>query len=152
MSTESHYRKMENMFHLANVNAQLFEGVKLTVGHKEATLTLPIQPTYFHAMGAIHGAVYFKLLDDAAYFAANSIVEDAFLVTTSFHLNLLRPVMGGTLKAIGKVTFASKQLFVAEATVYNEKGKEVAKGTGNFMKSRFKISDIDAFLAAKKNG
>jgi len=33
--------------------------------------------------------VYFKLLDDAVYFAANSVVEDVFLLLSSFNGNLI---------------------------------------------------------------
>jgi len=74
-------------------------------------------------------------MDDAAYFAVSSVVQEVFIVTSSFQLNLLRPVTGGTLKAVGTLRSRSKQLFVAEATLYNERGKEVAFGTGQFMKT-----------------
>jgi len=83
----------------------------------------------------VHGSVYFKLLDDAGYFAANSVIEDVFLLTSSFNVNLIRPVTSGTIKAVGKLKSQSKNLLIAEATIYNEEGKEVAFGTGTFMKS-----------------
>ena len=37
-----------------------------------------------HAAGAVHGSYYFKVLDDACYFAANSLVSDVFVLTVSF--------------------------------------------------------------------
>jgi acyl-coenzyme A thioesterase PaaI-like protein len=42
------------------------------------------------------GSVYFKMLDDAAFFAVNSIVEDVFVYTVSLNVQLLRPVASGT--------------------------------------------------------
>ena len=36
----------------------------------------------FHAAGAGHGTIYFKMLDDAAFYAANSMVEEQFVLTT----------------------------------------------------------------------
>ena len=136
MSTkpETHYRKLEKLYLSANVQ-QLFSGSHIEVSHSKAMLSLPVDPKYFHGAQAIHGATYFKLLDDAAYFAVASLVTDAFIVTSSFQINLLRPVNSGTLKAVGTVRSVGKSLFVAEATLYNEKGKEVAFGTGQFMRT-----------------
>jgi len=99
-----------------------------------------ISEKYFHGLGAIHGAIYFKLLDDSTYFAANSIETEFFLLTTSFNINIIRPVASGKVTAIGNVRFKSKNLIVAESTMYNEAGKEVAFGTGNFAKSKMKLT------------
>jgi len=89
----------------------------------------------------MHGSVYFRLLDDAAFFAANSVVTDVFILTTSFYLNLYRPVKGGRLKAIGKLRFQSRNYLTAEASLFDEKGREVASGTGNFAKSKVVLSE-----------
>jgi len=50
-------------------------------------------------------------------------------------------VSSGVMTAIGKVRFRSNTLFTAEATLYNEAGKEVAFGTGNFAKSKVQLSE-----------
>lgn len=92
-------------------------------------------------MGAIHGSVYFKLLDDASFFAVNSLIEDAFVLTTSFNINLIRPANHGKITAIGQARFRSKHLFAAESTLYNSAGKEIAFGTGNFVKSKVGLSE-----------
>ncbi|MBX0332206.1 PaaI family thioesterase [Pontibacter sp. HSC-14F20] len=136
MSTkpEAHYRKLEKLYLSANVQ-QLFSGSSIEVSHSRAEISLPVDPKYFHGAQAIHGATYFKLLDDAAYFAVASLVTDVFIVTSSFQINLLRPINAGILKAVGTVRSVGKTLFVAEATLYNEKGKEVAFGTGQFMRT-----------------
>ena len=101
---------------------------------------MTISEKYFHALGAIHGSVYFKLLDDAAFFAVNSIVEDVFVLTTSFNSNIVRPVSSGKIVAKGEVRFVSKNLFIAESSLCNEQGKEIAFGTGHFAKSKVELS------------
>lgn len=140
MLTE-HYRKLERMYLQANINTMIFDTTTCKISQEKAEIGLTISEKYFHALGAIHGAVYFKLLDDAAFFAVNSIVEDVFVLTSSFNINLIRPVKDGLIKSIGKVKFRSKNLFVAESTLYNEAGKEIAFGTGNFARSNVSLSD-----------
>ena len=138
---EAHYRKLERMYLGANINEQIFDTTTVTIAHETAEIGLTINEKYFHALGAMHGSVYFKLLDDAAFFAVNSIVTDVFVLTTSFNINLIRPVNHGTIRAVGKVRYASKTLFTAESTLYNEQGKEMAFGTGNFAKSKAALTE-----------
>ena len=84
-----HYRKLEKMYLNANINKNLFDSTTASISQGEASISLEITDKYFHALGAIHGSVYFKLLDDAAFFAVSSIVFDYFVLTTSFNINLL---------------------------------------------------------------
>ena len=135
-----HYRKLERMYLQANVNTQLFESTTIRIAKGEAEIGLRVSEKYYHALGAMHGAVYFKLLDDAAFFAVASEVEEVFVLTTSFNLHFVRPVKEGLLRAEGKVRFTSRQLYIAEASLYNEAGKEVAFGTGHFGKTRIPLS------------
>ncbi len=136
-----HYSKLERMYLKANINTSMYDTTTVKISEGIAEIGLEISNKYFHALGAIHGSVYFKLLDDAAFFAVNSIVEDAFVLTTSFNINLLRPVNQGRIIAIGKVKFKSRNLFAAESTLYNEEGKEIAFGTGNFAKSKINLTE-----------
>ena len=71
----------------------------------------------------------------------NSLVEDVFVLTTSFNINLIRPANEGIITANGTVRFRSKNLWVADARLTNEKGKEIGFGTGNFMKSQVGLSE-----------
>lgn len=136
-----HYNKLERMYLQANINTALYDTTTVKISEGLAQIELEISEKYFHALGAIHGSVYFKLLDDAAFFAVNSIVKDVFVLTTSFNINLIRPVDKGIITSVGKIKFKSKNLFVAESIVYNEDGKEVAFGTGNFAKSKIELSE-----------
>ena len=136
-----HFKKLEQMYLHANLNTKIYDTTTCKIFNEGAEIGLTISDKFFHALGAIHGSVYFKLLDDAAFFAVNSIVEDVFVLTTSFNINLIRPVNSGKLKAIGKVKFKSKNIFVAESSLYDEKGREIAFGTGNFAKSKIALSE-----------
>ncbi len=136
-----HFEKLKKMYLRANVNTQIFDTTECKIELEKATISLTISEKYFHALGAIHGSVYFKLLDDSAFFAVNSIVEDVFVLTTSFNTNIIRPANSGRITAVGKVRYKSKNLFIAESTLYNEAGKEIAFGTGNFAKSKIGLSE-----------
>ncbi|MGK0385009.1 MAG: hypothetical protein ACJAVL_001760 [Bacteroidia bacterium] len=128
------------MYLVANIQKLMFETTTIKISEGEAEVGLTVQEKYHHAGAAMHGAVYFKLLDDAAYFAANSVVEDVFLLTSSFNVNLIRPVASGKIRAVGKLKSQSKNLLIAESTIYNEEGKEVAFGVGTFMKSGVELT------------
>ncbi len=136
-----HYKKLENMYLNANFNQEIYQSTKVKFEKELAQIQLTIEPKYFHALGAIHGSVYFKLLDDAAFFAVNSIVEDAFVLTTNFNINLVRPANEGVITAIGKVKFKSKHLYIAESSLVNEDGKEIAFGSGHFAKSKIALTE-----------
>ena len=138
---ETHYRKLERMYLSANFNEALYPSTTAHFGEGHAEIGLTIGPQYFHALGAIHGSVYFKLLDDAAFFAVNSLVTDVFVLTTNFNINLIRPASKGQLKAVGTARYSSRNLFIAESALYNEEGKEIAFGTGHFMKSKVALTE-----------
>ncbi|WP_412987591.1 PaaI family thioesterase [Pontimicrobium sp. IMCC45349] len=137
----SHFKKLENMYLGANFNKEIYQSTEIRVEEEFAEIKLTIEPKYFHALGAIHGSVYFKLLDDAAFFAVNSIVKDVFVLTTNFNINLIRPANKGVITAVGRVKFKSKNLFIAESILQNEEGKEIAFGIGHFAKSKVALTE-----------
>jgi len=133
-----HYRKLEQMYLAAPINA--FYSPSIWISHGEAEITIPVKPEFFHAAAAVHGSVYFKLLDDAAFFAVNSLIEDYFALTASFTTYLLRPVSEGTMKATGKVAWQGGRSFLAESVVVDSEGSEIARGSGNFVASKIKLT------------
>lgn len=136
-----HFRKLERMYINCNINAMIFNTTTAHFSEGKAEIGLDITEKYYHALNAMHGSVYFKLLDDAAFFAVSSIVEDVFVLTTSFNINLIRPVTSGKIKAFGEVRFRSKHLYIADARLFNEAGKEIAFGTGHFARSKAALSE-----------
>lgn len=139
--TETHFRKLERMYLSAPVNLQLYKGITILISPEKAELSLPVEPKFFHAANAIHGSVYFKMLDDAAFFAVNSIVQDVFVYTVSINTQLLRPVAEGIIRSYGELKFKPNNLFIADSTLYDEKGKLVGRASGNFMKSKIALSE-----------
>ena len=137
-----HYRKLENMYLSANFNQQIYDTTTAKISAGAAEIGLEVTPKYFHALGAMHGSVYFKLLDDAAFFAVNSLVTDVFVLTQSFNIHFVRPCNSGIIMATGTVKFASPNLYVAESTLVNAQGKEIGFGTGNFVKSKIALDVI----------
>ena len=136
-----HYKKLERMYlEGAAINAAFYESTKITIEQAKATVSLELNPKYFHALGALHGSVYFKLLDDAAFFAVNSIVPDVFVLTTNFNINIVRPVSKGLITAVGTVKFESSNLWIAESSVKDYKGREIGFGTGHFAKSKVALT------------
>ena len=137
---EIHFRKLERMYLSAPLNNHLYNGITITISEQKAELTLKIDEKFFHAAKAIHGSVYFKMLDDAAFFAVNSIVNDFFVYTVSFNVQLLRPVSSGIIRSIGELKFKSSNLFIADSTLLDENNKLVGRGSGNFMKSKIELT------------
>ena len=133
-----HYRKLEQMYLAAPINA--FYSPTIWISHGEAEITIPVKPEFFHAAAAVHGSVYFKLLDDAAFFAVNSLIEDYFALTASFTTYLLRPISEGTMKATGKVVYAGARSYIAESVMVDGDGREIARGSGNFVASKIKLT------------
>ena len=142
MSTSGdHYRKLERMYLSAPVNDIIYKGITIEISDGKAELSLQIDRKFFHAANAIHGSVYFKMLDDAAFFAVNSTVTDVFVYTVSFNIQLLRPVSAGIIRSIGELKFKSSNLFIADSNLFDEKNKLIGRGSGNFMRSKIELTE-----------
>jgi uncharacterized protein (TIGR00369 family) len=130
---EEHYRKLERMYAVAPINR--FYTPDLTVGEGTAEVSFDVVEPMHHSGGAMHGSVYFKALDDAAWFAVNSLVTEVFVLTARFEVTLLRPVSEGRIRAVGRVTSRGER-FEAEAELFDEQGRKVALGRGEFVRGR----------------
>lgn len=141
-----HYRKLENAYLGARINE--FYRPTISVADGKATIEVEVRPDFWHIASAVHGSVYFKMLDDAAFFAASSLVEDVFVLTASFNLYLTRPVVDGVIRSEGRVVSRSRRLIIAEAELFDDQGREIARGSGSFMPSRVPLTpDIGYDLA-----
>lgn len=143
---QTHFKKLERMYLSAPINNEIYKGITIDISNEKAELSFKIGKTFFHAANAIHGSVYFKMLDDAAFFAVNSIVEDVFVYTVSFNTQLLRPVSSGVIRSVGELKFKSANLFIADSTLFDENNKLVGRGSGNFMKSKIQLTEDIGYL------
>ena len=140
---EAHFRGLERVFRASLVNAD--GRTELRVGHGVAELTLTFVETDCHAAGAVHGACVFKLLDDAAFFAASSVADDAFLATASFTLQLVRPALPGPVVATGTLTQAGRRVAFAESRLCDAEGRLLACGTGVFLRSHVALDAVPGY-------
>ena len=134
ISDDDHYRRLERMYLSAPINAIFRPTIHVSEGRTE--IVMPMRRDFHHAANAVHGAVYFKALDDASFFAANSLVRDVFVLTVTYTVYLTRPIADGEMRATGNVVHRSKNLILAEAEVVDSAGRQIARGSGSFMQSR----------------
>ena len=141
---QRHYRALERLYAAAPVN-RLFASALTITGEGSARIAFDVTEAVYHAAGAAHGTLYFKMLDDAAFYAANTLVTDRFLLTTSFNLHFTKPVRTGRAVAEGSWVSGRRRVFVAEARLVDAEGEEIGRGTGTFMKSRIPLSSLPGY-------
>ena len=143
---EAHFRALEGLYHSAPVN-RLFDSRIAILEPGRSEINFTVDPQTFHAAGAAHGTLYFKMLDDAAFYAANSLVTDRFLLTTAFNLHFTRALRGGEARAEGRWISGKRRVFVAEARIVDADGEECARGTGTFLRSHIGLSGLPGYRA-----
>jgi uncharacterized protein (TIGR00369 family) len=141
---EAHFRALETLYASAPIN-RLFESRLSLAGPGEARIDFLVAEQSFHAAGAAHGTVYFKMLDDAAFYAANSLVSDRFLLTTAFNLHFTKPLRAGEAYAEGRWISGKRRVFVAEARIVDSTGEECARGTGTFLRSHIALAGLAGY-------
>jgi uncharacterized protein (TIGR00369 family) len=131
------------MYRTAPINAIYRPAI--AIGDGVCTVSIEVGPTFHHAASSLHGSVYFKMLDDAAFFAVLSRVTDVFVVTSSFHLAFLRPVSSGRIIAKGEAVRIASSVCVGSARLMNEAGEELARGTGDFARTRTALTSLELY-------
>ncbi len=145
----THYHALESLYAAAPINA-LFASRLTITGHGTSRIEFEVDERVYHAAGAAHGTIYFKMLDDAAFYAANSLVSDRFLLTTGFNLHFTAPVRSGKVIAEGRWISGKRRVFIAEAHLTTADGEEIGRGTGTFMRSRIALSALPGYVATEK--
>lgn len=143
MINNKHFQSLENMFSDAPINKLYGPSIDISAGKCE--INWVVNPTFFHAGEALHGSVYFKWLDDAAFFAVNSVIDDVFVVTGTFEIKFIKPIFGGKLVAIGEMTKNLGSKLEARATLFNEDGDLLASGSGIFVKTKISLNSIGSY-------
>jgi uncharacterized protein (TIGR00369 family) len=144
MSYTEHLEKLTGMYLNAATNQYYKPYAAFQKG--SAVIELIIRPDFHQSAGVVHGSVFFKLLDDAAFFAAQSSITDAILLTASFNCHFFRPVSQGILKGIGTITQRTTRLIFAESRIIDEKERVVAQGSGTFIKSELPLDEKVGYI------
>lgn len=143
----AHFRALESLYAAAPIN-RFFESTLEIPEAGVARIRFTVDQRHFHAGGATHGTAYFKMLDDAAFYACNSLVTDRFLLTTQFSLLFTRPLPEGPIVAEGRWISGHRRVFVGDARLIDAEGEEVARGTGTFMRSRIALAGLPGYRKA----
>ena len=141
---QEHFRALERLYAQAPIN-RLFESRLEIAEAGKARIFFHIDERYYHAAGAVHGTSYFKMLDDAAFYAANSLVSDRFILTTAFNLLFTKPLKSGPVIAEGRWVSGKRRVFVADARLIDSEGDEIARGTGTFMGSHIPLATLPGY-------
>jgi len=140
----AHFRALEHLYNSAPINDLFLSNLRVPEPGR-SVIDFEVDERHFHAAGAVHGTVYFKMLDDAAFYAANTHVTDRFLLTTSFNMHLSKPIRGGRIVAEGRWVSGRRRVLVAESWLLDEDGDECGRGTGTFMRSRIALSGLPGY-------
>ena len=133
-----HHRKLERLYAASPVNAWFAPTIRVSEGRAE--VRLPIRPDFHHAAGAAHGTFYFKAMDDAAFFAANSIVRDVLVLTAKFSVELLRPISTGEMRAEAEVTGEDARRIYCKVALFDSAEQLIGRGEGEFARSKMPLS------------
>ena len=141
-----HYRALEALYASAPVN-RLFSSTLTIPEPGRSVIEFAVDDAFHHAAGAAHGTIYFKMLDDAAFYATNSLVSDRFLLTTAFNLLFTKPIKQGPVRAEGRWISGRRRVFIADAVLIDGEGDEIGRGTGTFMRSQIPLSSLPGYRA-----
>ncbi len=144
LADAAHCAALEGLYATAPVNQHFKSAIEIPEPGL-CRIRFEVGKDLFHAAGAVHGSAYFKMLDDAAFYAANSLVPDRFLLTTAFNLFFTRPLQAGPVIAEGRWVSGRKRVFVAEARLIDDGGDEAARGTGTFMRSAIPLHTLQGY-------
>ena len=140
---KKHFKNIINGYSNAPINQLFKPKMKLSLGQCE--IEMKISKNFHHSANSLHGSIYFKMLDDAAWGASNTYIDDVFLFTYNFNIYLTKPVSSGIIISKGKVTDKKDGKIKAKSILYDSKNNEIARGDGLFMKSKYLLKDAIGF-------
>ena len=97
-------------------------------------LELPVGPQHRHGGGVVQGGVITQIADAAMGMSLATLQDDGIWNTTiELKINFLRPVVEGSLRAVGRVVEMKQTLLFSEADVLDERGRLVARASSTCM-------------------
>lgn len=95
---------------------------------------MPLTPFMHNSAGVAHGGILATLIDSAMGSLINrSLPQEKYAVTTELKVNYLRPGKGKRLRVEATFLHRGQTLVVMEGSVYDERDKRLAHGTGTFI-------------------
>src|SRR5579864_6218116 len=97
-------------------------------------LELVAGPQHRHGGGVVQGGVITQIADAAMGMSLATLQPDGTWNTTiELKINFLRPVVEGTLRAVGRVVEMRQSLLFGEADVVDDRGRLVARASSTCM-------------------
>jgi len=137
---QKHYDGLEKM-HLKSPINDLIKS-KINISQGKAQVNFKNSIAMRDALGNIHNAYIFMGLEEAAFFAANSLIEDVLVSNKSFELIFSKPTKSVELIAKGKFEEKSMGNYIISAELYDQDEKLIAKAKGIFRRSKNLLEDI----------
>lgn len=129
---------------LASQPFSVFLGAEVTgFSEGKVEMVVPIQESYKHQHGSVHGGVISYVADNAITFAGGSVLGPA-VMTLEYKVNYLVPAIGEKLIARAVVVHASKRQAVCRCDVFAVKdGQETLCAVSQGTISKFGKSDSE---------
>jgi uncharacterized protein (TIGR00369 family) len=109
----------------------------------QAVLTMPFRVKLAQGKGLMHGGAVTALADTAVAFAIKSLLpENSHFATVEMALKFYAPILGGTVRAVARVTERDDRNIRGEAEIFDEKGVKVATFYSHFKVKR-KVVPLD---------
>jgi uncharacterized protein (TIGR00369 family) len=95
---------------------------------------VPITSFMHNSLGVVHGGILATLIDSTMGSLVNrSLPEGQYSVTTELKTNYIRPARGGSLRSEATILHRGQTLIVCQGSVFDERDRLLAHGTGTFM-------------------
>jgi acyl-coenzyme A thioesterase PaaI-like protein len=130
---EAQFEELERRYLAAPHNGFLDAGARILEG--EAEIVIPVQDRFLGVTGAVHPAVCFTAMADAAALTVSSFVEDALVVAVKSEIQLTHATADGQLIARGRFLGTSGKDYLAESVLMDTEGQELGQGSGTFRES-----------------
>ena len=137
----NHLKNLIKIYSIAPINK--FYKPKMSLSLGESTIEIKIRRKFFHTGQSVHGSVYFKMLDDAAYFASQTHEKEFFLYTVNFEVNFLKAVSKNVIISKGKLLKKGSNKLISESMLYSSNGEEIGFGKGIFVKSNILLKNLN---------
>ena len=139
MIREQHYKRLLKNYAAAPANIDRVTDMSVSSG--KAQVTIDIRDEDRDAAGVIDRALYFKVLSDAAQLAANSLVDDRYVMPEFFNMYVTWPIVKGPITAEAQVISARDTVFTIEAYLVDSDGNRLAHGHGVFGRSAVELAE-----------
>ena len=97
-------------------------------------LRLEVGERHMSAARRVHGGVFFTMADTAmGRVVVSSVSGGRGCATIESKINYFRPVQQGTVRAIARCTNISRRTAYAEAEIFDQEDRLIAKATATFM-------------------